>query len=228
MLKQALSKLPKALQGASASSSVHSAEHTFAADSALQLALLSCACELVSFLLVDPQQLFPAACRRMASSKLMLEIWEAVQLCLQHLEDPTTPAAVLHYLAFMRMRILDEYALAPGSTIYDAMLCGPQTDGKLYGQVCSGISATGIDMNKDVRTGNWIPIKIADGQVNADQGLLVQLRGLLNAMTELAKTLLQSAVQRLVQVCASFGLAVTTSLMSPMATIMKEHTQLWR
>ena len=137
VLKQALSKLPKALQDASASSSAHPAEHTFAADSALQLALLSCACELVSFLLVDPQQLFPAACRRMASSKLMLEMWEAVQLCMQHLRDPTTPAAVLQYLAFMRMRILDEYALTPGSTIYDAMLNGPQTDGKLYGQVCS-------------------------------------------------------------------------------------------
>ncbi|KAK9844599.1 hypothetical protein WJX74_004435 [Apatococcus lobatus] len=135
VLKKALAKLPKAQQDASTSSTACPTAWSFAADFALQLALLGCACELVSFLLVDPQQLFPAACRQLASSKLVLELWEAVQLSIQHLQDQATPAAVIQYLAFMKMQILDELAWAPGSTIYDAMLCDPQKNQQLFNQV---------------------------------------------------------------------------------------------
>ena len=133
--------LLKPQQGESMNRNTCPAAYNFAADSALQLALLSCACELVSFLLVDPPQLFPAACRCMASSKHMLEMWEAVQLFLQHLKCQSTPAAILHYLVFIRMRILDEYAFAQGSTIYHAMHCDSQKDGKVHDQVGFGTPA---------------------------------------------------------------------------------------
>lgn len=135
VLKQELAVLLKPQQGKSMNRTTCPAAYDFAADSALQLALLSCACELVSFLLVDPPQLFPAACRYMASSKHMLEMWEAVQMYMQHLRDHSTPAALIHYLVFIRMRILDEYAFAHGSTVYDAMHCDPQKGGKPHDQV---------------------------------------------------------------------------------------------
>ena len=156
MLKLALKGLSEAGPGTS-TRGASSASNSFASDSAIQLALLSCACELVAFLLVDPQKPFPAACQRMASGQYMLEMWEAVHLFMKHL-TPTmattsasqglpcraatlppgrdqAPAAALNYLAFIRMRLLDELALAPGSTVFDAMLSDPEKHGKLHAQV---------------------------------------------------------------------------------------------
>ena len=115
-----------------------------ASDSALQLALVSCACELVSFLFARPQQLFPAACKLIGSTEYMLEMWQAVQLYIKFgrmSAQEDTPSAVLHYFAYMRMRILDELAFAHSSTVFDAMLSDPIKNSRLHLQVCDSCQA---------------------------------------------------------------------------------------
>ncbi len=137
LLKQVLDGLSTDQQNCSTGNQAPAAS-SLASDSALQLALLSCSCELVSFFLVESQQLFPAAWQRMGSSQYMMEMWEAVQLFIKHStcsEKNTAPSAVIHYLAFMRMRILEEFAFAPGSTVFDAMLSSPDPVQKLQTQV---------------------------------------------------------------------------------------------
>lgn len=102
-------------------SSVQAKAAKLATNQSLQQALLLCALELASFS-ISGSASFPSITAQLGQDLAVLDLWEAADLFLYHLPVQTSiemPECVTSYLLFVRVRIVEQLAWQPGSSVYE-------------------------------------------------------------------------------------------------------------